>query len=120
MTKSIFCDYCGAFQPTSHFSNPDIPKCNDCRGANERGESPALREPREITHYEAIYQPNALITRAHRAIALAIKQGVMTRADTHKCTYCGGPAKDWHHYAGYEEENWLVVQAVCRSCHQYQ
>lgn len=53
---------------------------------------------------------------AREALKREIKIGRIARPD--KCELCGRECKpEGHHYKGYERENWLVVQFVCKVCH---
>jgi hypothetical protein len=51
------------------------------------------------------------------AVAKAVADGRLPRADTQTCRACGEPATSWHH-PSYEDGMQLVVVAVCTSCHR--
>jgi hypothetical protein len=53
--------------------------------------------------------------RAYRAVAKAKRQGVLT---PEPCSVCGKSQNvQAHHTHGYDQENWLRIQWLCRSCH---
>ena len=54
---------------------------------------------------------------ARLAVTRAVSGGRLPRASSCKCFDCGGPAKEYDHYLGYEREYWLTVQPVCKVCH---
>ena len=54
---------------------------------------------------------------ARKAVFDAIAAGSLVRPD--RCSDCGKECKpDGHHHLGYEQENWLSVQWLCRTCHR--
>lgn len=59
---------------------------------------------------------------AMRAVNNAIIGKRMPKASELMCAHrgknCKIVAKDYHHYKGYEPENWLNVVPVCRRCHR--
>jgi len=71
--------------------------------------------------YKAYYKKWCLKHRNQRnaknAVYLAIKQGNLTPANILSCHYCDQPAKEYHHWHGYEPEHWLDVIPVCKKCH---
>lgn len=56
--------------------------------------------------------------KAVRAVNHAIRAGKLPRPDTFQCHYCPAQAEQYHHHKGYEPENWLKVQSVCKKCHR--
>jgi hypothetical protein len=54
--------------------------------------------------------------RARSAVAYAIENSKLPKADSMKCS-CGKPAKEYHHYLGYAPEHYLDVIPVCIKCH---
>jgi hypothetical protein len=58
-----------------------------------------------------------LRARARSEVQYAIKSGKLPPADSLPCHDCGSTAGEYDHYAGYEREHWLTVQAVCKGCH---
>lgn len=55
--------------------------------------------------------------RAHRAVQAAVNRGVLPHISTCQCVECGSVAAHYHHYAGYQPEQWLAVEPLCASCH---
>lgn len=53
---------------------------------------------------------------ARKAVQSAIKAGQLPRPDSLQCS-CGEPAKEYHHWHGYEPEHFLDVIPVCIKCH---
>lgn len=54
---------------------------------------------------------------AYTAVHEAVVTGKLQRASDLACADCGGAARDYDHFNGYDRENWLTVEPVCRSCH---
>lgn len=54
---------------------------------------------------------------ARIAVATAVAGGRLAPALSRPCRDCGGPAREYDHYLGYDKEHWLDVEAVCRRCH---
>lgn len=54
---------------------------------------------------------------AVRAVGNAVRRNKLPKAKDVKCYCCNGQAEHWHHYQGYEKENWLKVIPVCYRCH---
>lgn len=89
---------------------------------NEQRKAPAQKAKARI-HSAAWRERNSLKARAHQAVRVAIRDGVLTRPAT--CSLCGndpGRAADGRtkiradHWHGYEPECWLDVQWVCVAC----
>jgi hypothetical protein len=59
-----------------------------------------------------------LKTKARTAVNNAIKAGKLPLAKTLVCKSCGNPAEEYHHFNGYNPENWLVVEPMCIQCHR--
>lgn len=55
--------------------------------------------------------------RARRVVRARVARGVMPRVTTLACHDCGGQAKQYDHYLGYDRDVAAMVQAVCFSCH---
>lgn len=55
--------------------------------------------------------------RARQAVRLAVKEGRLPRVSTLACADCGARAHHYHHHRGYQPENHLSVEPLCRSCH---
>jgi hypothetical protein len=54
---------------------------------------------------------------ARLAVFAKTKLGLMPRGKDLPCTDCGGPAREYDHYLGYDRAHWFDVEAVCRRCH---
>lgn len=55
--------------------------------------------------------------KARQAVNNAIRAGKLPRPDTLLCHYCPKPAEQYHHWHGYEPENYLDVIPICEECH---
>ena len=55
--------------------------------------------------------------KARSAVNNLITAGRMSRPVSLQCHYCPNPAKQYHHWHGYEPEHWLDVVPACRDCH---
>ncbi len=56
-------------------------------------------------------------TIANSSVAEAVKAGRIPRPDSLNCCCCYEPAKQYHHYLGYNKKQRLDVKAVCVKCH---
>lgn len=54
---------------------------------------------------------------AHKAVAYALKTGKLIKPELCE-NYCKNIAYHAHHAKGYEKENKLSVEWLCRSCHK--
>lgn len=54
---------------------------------------------------------------ARRAVKRAVYHGVLPPVQNCPCFDCGGFARKYDHYLGYEKIHWLDVQPVCDRCH---
>lgn len=54
---------------------------------------------------------------ASSAVKYAVQKGILPKVTTLMCG-CGNPARQYHHYLGYEVEHRLAVKALCISCHR--
>lgn len=52
---------------------------------------------------------------ARRAVRRAIESGVLLPPA--QCCRCGLAAKEYHHYAGYEQHCAMMVVPLCKQCH---
>jgi hypothetical protein len=50
-------------------------------------------------------------------VARAVRSGALPRVSALRCADCGGPARDYDHHLGYDDEHALDVVALCRRCH---
>jgi hypothetical protein len=64
-----------------------------------------------------IYKKRKIRFSAIDAVKYAVRIGIIPRATTQKCFKCNKNANQYHHYLGYEKENWLKVIPVCKKCH---
>lgn len=55
---------------------------------------------------------------AHKAVTLAIYHKTLPKASECACTHCEKTAGDYHHHNGYDEQHWLDVIPLCKSCHR--
>lgn len=58
--------------------------------------------------------------KARLAVSRAVHRGDISRARDLPCHDCNQPADQYHHWAGYEQHNWLNVIPVCLKCHEKQ
>ncbi len=54
---------------------------------------------------------------AYKTIHDLVRSKMIPKAKELNCDLCGQPAKEYHHYLGYEPEHHLDVIPVCRECH---
>lgn len=84
-------------------------------------ENPSLRalpSPREATERSRKYRiRDPLAYKAHKAVTVAARNGVLPRANTQMCVWCGNPARHYHHHLGYSPEHCLSVIPLCPRCH---
>lgn len=53
---------------------------------------------------------------ARRSVRSAVAQGKLPSISSCVCADCGAPAAEYHHKS-YDQEHWLDVVPLCRSCH---
>lgn len=63
------------------------------------------------------YARNPNYEKAKHAVNHAIESGKLISPKFLLCHYCTKPAKEYHHWHGYEPEHWLDVVSVCIECH---
>ncbi len=56
--------------------------------------------------------------RARVAVNRAVMAGKIPRASSLPCVGCGAKAREYHHHAGYDRQNWLNVEPICSQCHK--
>ena len=56
--------------------------------------------------------------RARTLVNNMVASGKLPNAKSLECSHCGGPACEYHHYKGYEKENWTEVTPLCKPCHK--
>jgi hypothetical protein len=54
---------------------------------------------------------------ARYLVRVAVNLGIIDPVLTRKCVDCGGQSTEYDHHMGYDREHWLVVEPVCKSCH---
>lgn len=54
---------------------------------------------------------------AVNAVNRAVARGEMPPVSSLECQSCGNPAEEYHHHS-YEQQHWLDVTPLCRSCHR--
>lgn len=57
--------------------------------------------------------------KARYAVGDAVKAGKLPRVSTLPCLRCSNQAHEYHHWKGYEPENYLNVVPLCRPCHRF-
>lgn len=77
-------------------------------------EGEIVMEPAEHEHPPFVSAPPETRHKAGRAVAAAVKSGVLVRGP---CRDCGKTPADGHHHKGYAPEHWLDVIWLCRRCH---
>ena len=70
------------------------------------------RKVRELFHL--LYPEHR---KARDTVKRAIKTDKLPRPNTLQCYYGNHPAKEYHHWRGYEPKHWLNVIPVCILCH---
>lgn len=142
MTDMKRCTKCGLVKPLSDFAKDKRrpygrhAQCKACRnkqGAQFRKDGRRGKYDygdRYKGRYQDKYQDkrSALIRRwrtdnpeskaAHKAVASAVKAGILPRVNTIPCNRCGKPAQAYHHPQGYSHENRLKVVPLCNKCHR--
>lgn len=66
---------------------------------------------------QAYQENNRAAINAHAAVYKAVRAGRLAPVNTLICTFCENQAKEYHHYLGYERENYLNVIPLCKKCH---
>lgn len=55
---------------------------------------------------------------ARRKVNHEVQAGRLPSPKTLQCYDCENNAREYDHYRGYEEVNWLIVEPVCSKCHR--
>lgn len=55
--------------------------------------------------------------KARQAVNHAIRDGKISNINTQICSHCGDQATQYHHYKGYNKENWFDIIPLCTKCH---
>jgi len=135
---SAHCKACGnAVSRAYHLANREkrLDQISEYRAANKeklseaerlRRADPAYREQcsaelkewRERNkEYVAAYN-RSMQVKARNRVNKLILSGKLPRPDILICAHCAATqAQHYHHYAGYEHDNWLDVIALCTECH---
>ena len=99
-----FCPRCKNWKPTGEYNKNSSKKdglqteCRECK---------RIMRAKDRNH-----------DRARVAVRKAVLEGKLPKVSSCVCIKCGQEAQEWHHTKGYAPENWLDVEAVCRSCHR--
>lgn len=113
------CTQCATFKPRSAFYinrrafDGKTTKCKGCIKANKSAYDKSAHG-RKVNRLRKIR--DAFKVAARRAVHNKELRGDILPAKYHTCK-CGKPAKNWHHYNGYEEQHWLDIVALCVRCH---
>lgn len=81
---------------------------------SERGKQIASRNSIKMRQ-DPIFGPRVL---ARNRLNKAVRAGKIPHISTQTCTDCGNKARQYHHYLGYEPENWYDVRPLCLKCHR--
>lgn len=76
------------------------------------GNRERFREQRKL-----YYKNNKEKLDARSAVAKATKNGEIPKVTECECELCGEQATEYHHYAGYNQDDWLSVIPLCSGCH---
>lgn len=78
------------------------------------------RSEKGRTYSRTARQRNIEKARARDAVNNAVKQGKMLPPKSFICSHyrCNKQADEYHHYLGYDPENWLKVKPICIPCHR--
>lgn len=55
---------------------------------------------------------------AKNKVTYAVTSNKIPSVLTQRCSSCGQPAAEYHHYLGYSPENWFDITPLCRLCHK--
>jgi len=88
------------------------------KAVNHKATAKYLKTPKGKATMKRFYTRNPNYAKATNAVNHAIRDGKLPRPDSLLCHYCPKPAKQYHHWKGYEPEHWLDVLPVCRDCHK--
>ena len=135
------CTGCGEAKPLERFAKKPGTRdglntqCKECRNAysrspagraanirfqrSERGRAHAYRLRRTAKGRAAAARARAAHPEHHAAryaVRSALRRGDLTRPEG--CAQCGQPCRPEAHHRSYEQAAWLVVEWLCRSCHQ--
>ncbi len=118
------CTFCKSSKPLSAFGKNNCRKnkyrcrCKVCRNKQNREYSHTENGRRFSNLRQKRYKPkNKLKKQARNAVTCAVTVGKLHRPSVLQCHYCLEQARQYHHWHGYEKENWLDVVPVCMPCH---
>ena len=108
--------YKNQFSVSKIHSDKKYPRCKDC--VNEEHKLSYKINPSKFRNAIKKWENNNIHKkRAYRAVHRAIKNGKLIKPEN--CNKCNKTKKlDAHHWKGYNKENILDVQWLCRSCHK--
>ena len=88
------------------------------RAAQERYGASQKGKRTEARYRQWASETQPIRIKARAAVAIALRSGRIDRPEC--CDDCGifGIVPDAHHWAGYQEPNWLDVEWLCRRCHK--
>lgn len=138
------CPHCKQVKTLDNFyqlkSGPYHPRCKECQ--KERSQTIEFKQTQQryyrtkerqesLKNYTSRPEIKSRINEQHkqyakshpdkssarRAVGDAVKGGKIPPAKMCNCVVCQKPARDYHHYLGYERQHRLDVVPVCRSCH---
>lgn len=81
--------------------------------ARQYGQSEQGKQTKKL-YAERLMRENPNKIKAISAVHSAVKSGKLIKEP---CEVCDEPKVDFHHSKGYDEENWLVGQWLCRPHH---
>ena len=115
------CPACETVKPLSAFNKDKQNKsgvscyCRECRKA-KNSQWAQKQKPLKKAYNKAYREKNRVKVLAHQAVTKAIRHGLMAPAEACECNDCRAPATELHHHS-YDEDHWLDVVPLCRSCH---
>lgn len=83
------------------------------RARQRRKDNPETNRKHNATYPRNHPERRNAVNYVNRAVA----RGDLLPANSQKCVHCGEKAEEYHH-PSYAKEDWLVVVALCRSCHR--
>lgn len=119
--KFIRCRQCRRIKARIYFNkyyhsengNSIIKKCIKKYLATNKGKD---KQRRDSQKYHFKYPEKR---KAKRAVYYLVEKGIIPRPALLPCLDCTGPAKHYHHYAGYSNENIYKVVPLCFVCHSH-
>lgn len=91
---------------------------NNVEREQERARQRRLSNPHPLQRHNCEYhRVNPDRRPAVNAVNRAVLRGEMPPVASLQCQSCGNPAEEYHHHS-YEQQHWLDVTPLCRSCHR--